>query len=201
MDAASFAWLQERCYIAQAPAVVSAGAALASEPSDHLREVDPAHLHAAAHMLRSTAGVAAAVCRADALPETCLTAYPGRPAVETDDGEAWCASRAGRRQKILVGLARVSSDQHFVGTIDEVCVLPEFQQQGLGRRCALLVCLLSAALSSCFVVTHCSHGLTTPFHSFLQQARVTRLGGGSTPAHQPLYVQDAHQGVRAAAAQ
>jgi ribosomal protein S18 acetylase RimI-like enzyme len=86
----------------------------------------------------TTTAVAAAVCRADTLPDWCLLGFPGRPPVGVAAGMAqqqWLSSRAGKRQKILVGLARVSGDNEFVGTVDEVLVLPELRRQGLGRRC------------------------------------------------------------------
>jgi hypothetical protein len=115
--------------------------------------------------------VAAAVCRADALPDACLEGFPGwhsaapeqqqgadasaaegeasvQPAARAgaqagapsagasdNTAEMWRAQRARKRQRILIGIARASSDGTFMATVDEVLVLPQLQRQGLGRRC------------------------------------------------------------------
>jgi len=54
--------------------------------------------------------------------------------IESGTTELWQLRRTSKRQKILIGLAHASSDGVFVGTVDHVMVLPELQNQGLGRR-------------------------------------------------------------------
>ena len=36
--------------------------------------------------------------------------------------------------KVLVGCLRILSDGYYFGTITELLVLPEYQQQGIGRK-------------------------------------------------------------------
>ena len=140
-------------------------------------------------MLKHTSAIAAAVCRADALPSHLLAGFPGRPpphviqdaldsvavADASDQGAdgkrsarrrvladaevqaveeataSWCESRTGRRQKVLVGLARATADGTFVATLDEVLVLPQLQSQGLGRRwgCSSVLPMRISRLKGC----------------------------------------------------
>lgn len=89
--------------------------------------------------LKNSTSVIAAYCRADALPEGIILDFPDRIRVDAGDIESgttelWQLRRTSKRQKILIGLAHASSDGVFVGTVDHVMVLPELQNQGLGRR-------------------------------------------------------------------
>ena len=159
------------------------------------RRRDAGHTrHSDAEALAASRAVAVAVCRAGSLPQSILTAYPGRPpadfrpaqqaaqresgagdaaAVTGGDGsgahaaacEEWAQSRAGRRQRIVVGIARASGDSTFMATIDEVLVLPELRRQGLGRRydltfkCAARCARSSGESSSGTLVVYCARGL------------------------------------------
>jgi hypothetical protein len=148
-------WLEERCILSM---MMAASKDIKSCTSLSMAHMQPAHdictdrpLHCTegttvgrerrASKLRvaleSSTAVAAATCRADALPESLLDGYPGRRALlNRQEGGCRAPSRA-RRQKILVGLASASSDTEFVGVVDQVLVLPELRRQGLGRRCVL----------------------------------------------------------------
>lgn len=89
--------------------------------------------------LAHSTSIIAAYCRADALPEDIILDFPDRIRVEADDFQTgstdlWQLRRKSKRQKILIALAHASSDGVFVGTVDNVMVLPELQNQGLGRR-------------------------------------------------------------------
>jgi hypothetical protein len=115
------------------------------------------HEQRVATALANSCAVLAAYCRADAVanivPEEHLSRFPGfvqvpqgdcaqsrntqGSASSTASGSSWLQQRAARRQKILVGLVRASSDRHFVGTLDEIMVHPGLQRRGLGRRCAM----------------------------------------------------------------
>jgi GNAT superfamily N-acetyltransferase len=149
-------WLEERCILSTMMAAskgIKSGTSL-SMASDmqpahdiwtdrplHCTKGTPVEQERRAFKLRvaleSSTAVAAATCRADALPESLLDGYPGRRALlNRQEGGCRAPSRA-RRQKILVGLARASSDREFVGVVDQVVVLPELRRQGLGRRCVL----------------------------------------------------------------
>ena len=114
--------------------------------------------------LANSCALLAAYCRADAvskfIPEEQLSQFPGL--IQGHQGAAgqassdsslarsahsdWMKQRAAKRQKILVGLVRASSDQHFVGTLDSIMVHPGLRRRGLGRRCATLDCTHSVAL-------------------------------------------------------
>lgn len=112
--------------------------------------------------LASSCAVIAAYCRADAVanlvPQDHLSRFPGflqvqqraaPPGTPVSSSEIqistesvprqsdWLQLRTAKRQKILVGLARASSDKHFVGTLDAAMVHPGLQRRGLGRRCVL----------------------------------------------------------------
>lgn len=97
-----------------------------------------------AKALKNSSSVIAAYCRADALPEGIIQNFPGRIRIQVDDdsgsNELWQRRRAAKRQKVLIGVAHASSDQVFVATVDHVMVLPELQNQGLGRRCGCIDC-------------------------------------------------------------
>ena len=110
--------------------------------------------------LAHSCALLAAYCRADAVakfvPEAQLLRFPGL--IQTQQGAAgvtqrggggtqpeWIRRRAAKRQKILVGLVRASSDQHFVGTLDAIMVHPGLQRRGFGRRCATAVLKPSTA--------------------------------------------------------
>lgn len=117
-------------------------------------------------MLANSCAVLAAYCRADAVaklvPEEQLLRFEGFvPAGEGVAGQSpdaaeqssnthtsslpcqsdWLKLRAAKRQKILVGLVRASSDEHFVGTLDDIMIHPGLRRRGLGRRCVLAAAL------------------------------------------------------------
>lgn len=77
--------------------------------------------------------VVAAVCRADALPRSLLRHHPAFAEVARPSEPL---TQEARRCPILVGLARASTDDDNIAVVDQVLVLPELRQQGLGRRCA-----------------------------------------------------------------
>jgi hypothetical protein len=106
--------------------------------------------------LDASTAIAAATCRADALPEPLLEGYPGRAKLLGGHEGGRRAPPAARRQKILVGLARASSDTVFVAVVDQLLVLPELRRQGLGRRCVLPAMRLGPAHPPQIALKHVS---------------------------------------------
>lgn len=95
--------------------------------------------------LENSCAVLAAYCRADSLtklvPEEHMRRIHELLQNQVSGGykarqQDWLQERAARRQKVLVGLVRASSDRHFVGTLDSIMVHPGLRRRGLGRRCA-----------------------------------------------------------------
>lgn len=96
--------------------------------------------------LEHSDGLVAAFCRADALSAATRAhlpaprdpkGHPNKPASPLAINADFQARRAAARRKVLVGLARASSDGALVGVVDSVLLLPELHGSGLGRRCAL----------------------------------------------------------------
>ena len=113
-----------------------------------------------AHALACSSALIAAVCRADSLPEAYLQGNPQQSpasAAGADEHADWMLKRAAGRRRVLVGIARASSDGFYSATIDEVLVLPELHRQGLGTRYACQPHSTAAALpSSVTCVSHVS---------------------------------------------
>ena len=172
---------QDDADLAPVTALQSNAPVTALQSNARARRRDAGHTRQSdAAALAASRAVAVAVCRAGSLPQSMLTAYPGRPPADfrpapqaeqrksgvagADDAaaasadndnaahaavcEEWAQSRAGRRQRIVVGIARASGDGTFMATIDEVLVLPELRRQGLGRRYDL-ACNIRRAAHAC----------------------------------------------------
>ena len=117
--------------------------------------------------LENSCAVLAAYCRADSLtklvPEEHMMRVHELLQNQVSGGimarqQDWLQQRAARRQKVLVGLVRASSDRHFVGTLDSIMIHPGLRRRGLGRRCAYIhLAVPPSSISSPCPLVRASH--------------------------------------------